>query len=190
MQKLKLLAILAILAITSISISCKDATVPKPRAYFRIDLPKKEYRNFESKFPYSFQYPNYAILSVINMDSSWLDIEFPKLKATVHLTYRNLKKGDTENFEDSRLLAYKHTIKADAINERTYENDSAKVYGLVYDIKGNAASPLQFVLTDSTRHFLRGALYFRCTPNKDSLAPVIDFLSKDVEYLIETLRWK
>ena len=92
--------------------------------------------------------------------------------------------------EDSRKLAYKHSIKADAIGERFFQNDEHHVYGILYEIKGNAASPLQFAITDSTRHFLRGALYFNSIPNKDSLAPVIDFIKEDMMQLMETVSWK
>jgi gliding motility-associated lipoprotein GldD len=92
--------------------------------------------------------------------------------------------------EDSRALAYKHTIKADAINETVYTNPGHRVYGILYDIKGNAASSLQFYLTDSVRHFLRGSLYFNVEPNKDSLAPVIAYFREDIVHLIESFEWK
>jgi gliding motility-associated lipoprotein GldD len=91
--------------------------------------------------------------------------------------------------EDSRTLAYKHSIKADAINERIFVNPQKKVYGTIYLIDGNAASPVQFYLTDSAQNFLRGALYIREVPNIDSLRPVIDFLTPDVIRLIETTKW-
>jgi gliding motility-associated lipoprotein GldD len=92
--------------------------------------------------------------------------------------------------EDSHTLAYNHAIRADAINEKIYVNPQKKVYGTIYMIDGNAASPLQFYLTDSTNNFLRGALYFREVPNIDSLRPVIDFLTPDIIRLIETTEWK
>ena len=91
--------------------------------------------------------------------------------------------------EESRTLAYKHTIKADAIQEQVFMNPANRVYGLIYKIEGNAASPMQFFLTDSTSHFLRGALYIREVPNIDSLKPVIDFLEIDIIRLIETTSW-
>jgi gliding motility-associated lipoprotein GldD len=92
--------------------------------------------------------------------------------------------------EESRELAYKHSIKANAIEERIFVNPEEKVYGTVYQIEGNAASPIQFFLTDSIRHFLRGALYIRATPDIDSLKPVIEFLERDVIQIIETTKWK
>jgi gliding motility-associated lipoprotein GldD len=91
--------------------------------------------------------------------------------------------------EDSRALAYKHTVKAEAINETRVEGKN-KVYGVYYDIEGNTASAIQFVLTDSTKHFLRGALYFYNKPNIDSISPVVQFIQKDIEHLINTFQWK
>jgi gliding motility-associated lipoprotein GldD len=92
--------------------------------------------------------------------------------------------------EDARSLAYKHTVKADAIDERIFSNSEKKVYGVLYDIRGNSASSIQFFLTDSTKHYIRGALYFRVEPNKDSLAPAVDFFTKDVIEFIESFEWK
>jgi len=90
----------------------------------------------------------------------------------------------------ARALAYKHTLKADAITEKVFIKPEQNVYGTVYEISGNAASSLQFFLTDSTNHYLRGALYFNAEPNKDSLAPLIDFVREDIIVLIESFEWK
>ena len=95
----------------------------------------------------------------------------------------------SEFIEESRRLAYKHTIKADAINERLFMNPAKDVYGIVYKIEGNAASPMQFFLTDSTLNFLRGAFYIHEVPNIDSLMPVINFIEPDVIHMIETTTW-
>ncbi|MCX7862650.1 MAG: gliding motility lipoprotein GldD [Bacteroidales bacterium] len=173
-------------------ISCDSSFTPKPMEYFRIDLPPKAYNNFDSVgCPFYFQYPAYAqVVLHDNIHPWWFNIQFPTFKATLHLTYYALQKNLYKFTEESRSLAYKHDIKADAIREVLYIDTLNNVYGMVYEIKGNAASPLQFYVTDSVHHFLRGSLYFNVKPNKDSLAPVIDFLHKDVKYLIESLRWK
>ena len=110
-------------------------------------------------------------------------------KAELHISYKKVNNNLAQLAEDSRTLAYKHSIKADAINERVFVNPEKKVYGTIYLIDGNAASPLQFYLTDSTSNFLRGALYIREVPNIDSIRPVIDFLTPDVIHLIETTEW-
>lgn len=101
-----------------------------------------------------------------------------------------MSKDVNHYLEDARTMVYKHTVKADAINEKAFINKEKKVYGVLYDIKGNAASSVQFYLTDSVTHFLRGALYFNAEPNKDSLAPAIKFIHQDIERLIETFQWK
>ncbi|MDP4963484.1 MAG: gliding motility lipoprotein GldD, partial [Salibacteraceae bacterium] len=79
--------------------------------------------------------------------------------------------------------------KATKIDEVLIENDAERVYGIVYDFKGETASDLQFFLTDSTNHFLRGSLYFNVYPNKDSLAPVIDYVKTDINHMLESFKW-
>lgn len=173
--------------------SCGEKTVPKPRAYFRIDFQEKTYHRLDSAaLPYRFEIPGYSKVIKDNerlAEPYWINLEFPAHKAEVHISYKMINNNLTQLTEDSRTLAYKHTIKADAINERVYENREKKVYGTIYMIDGNAASPLQFYLTDSTKNFLRGALYIREVPNIDSIRPVIDFLTPDVIRLIETTEW-
>jgi gliding motility-associated lipoprotein GldD len=119
-----------------------------------------------------------------------MDIEFPSLKAKIHLTYFDLHGNLAKLTELSRELTYKHTIRADAIEEKLWSDDSARVYGILYDLKGNTASAVQFFATDSTKHYLRGSLYFMAEPNEDSLLPVITFLRDDIIHLMETLTWR
>jgi len=173
--------------------SCGHDPIPKPRGYFRIDLPEKQYVMLDSIYPYKFSYPVYGRIVQDNSrgtEKYWINIEFRKNNAKIHLSYKRINNNLDELIEDSRNLVDKHIVKADAINEKVFSDVQKKVYGSLFDIKGNAASPYQFYLTDSTRHFLRGALYFQVQPNKDSLTPVIDFFKKDIVYLIESLEWK
>lgn len=173
--------------------ACKQEYTPKPRGYFRIELPEKNYQKYQSECPYSFEHPQY---SKITPDTSrisepcWINVNFPRFNSRIHLSYKQVQGNIAELLDDSRTLAYKHSIKADAISEQVYMNPSRRVYGILYDIQGNAASPMQFFLTDSTSHFLRGALYFNNVPNKDSLAPVAAFLKKDIKRLVESLQWE
>ncbi len=172
---------------------CGSDPIPKPRGYFRIDLPEKQYVTVDSIRPYKFSCPVYGKIAPDRSKGAeryWINVEFPGYKAKIHISYKEVNKNLESLLEDSRKLVYKHTVKADAINEKSYSDPVKKVYGILYDIKGNAASPYQFYMTDSTRHFLRGALYFNVQPNKDSLAPVIDFFKQDIIHLIETLEWK
>ena len=168
--------------------------IPKPRGYFRIDLPEKSYETFSVPgYPYAFEYANIA--KVVPKEGNpndpfWIDITYPQFNARIYGSYKKVENNFQEIAEDSRTFVYKHTIKADAITEQPYENEERKVYGILYELKGNTASGIQFILTDSTRHFFRGALYFNVSPNKDSIAPVAAFIREDIIRLIETLEWK
>ncbi len=191
---------LCILMLTLLSIGCKHKYTPKPHGYFRIDFPGKNYRRIANKFPYSFEIPDYSEIQPDRRnpgEPNWINIEVPENKAEVHISYYEIgaskqkKRGQLAKLmEESRDLAYKHSIKANAIDEQLFVNPANKVYGVVYKIKGNAASPMQFYLTDSARHFLRGALYIREVPDIDSIKPVIDFLEPDIVRLIETTYWQ
>ena len=143
--------------------------------------------------PYNFEIPDYGRI-VPDKDRLaepfWVNLNIPAHKAELNLSFKKINNNLEKLTEDSRTLAYKHSIKADAINEKIFINKAKKVYGTIYQIEGNAASPLQFYLTDSIHNFLRGALYIREVPNIDSLRPVIDYLTPDVIRLIETTEWK
>ena len=173
--------------------ACGSKGTPKPRGYFRIDFPEKKYQVYDSTCPFSFEYPAYSNI-VKDMDKNaepcFMNIEFAQYNGKIHLSYKDVKKNIATFIDDAHTLAYKHTIKADGILEDTIFRPNRKVYGLIYDIKGNAASSVQFYVTDSVKHFLRGSLYFNTVPNKDSLAPAINFFRKDILHLIETLKWK
>ncbi len=178
---------------------CGQKPTPRPRGFFRIDFPEKQYRPLGEKYPYQFEVPHYALIKPDQRNpgkANWINVTVPANKAEVHISYYNLSgelsgKGGTlaEFMEESRRLAYKHAIRANAIEEQIFMNPGREVFGTIYRIKGNAASPLQFFLTDSTNHFLRGALYIRATPDIDSLQPVVDFLEKDIIRIIETTHW-
>ncbi len=175
------------------SFSCESNYTPKPRGYFRITLPEKEYSRLDTTLPYSFEYPDYAKLNPAeNREGEvfWANLAFPVFDAQIHLSYKQIEGSLYELLEDNRELAYKHTVKADAIQEQLFDSPEENVFGILYEIHGNTASPLQFFLTDSTNHFLRGSLYFNSVPNKDSIAPVLDFIKEDVINLMETFSWK
>lgn len=171
-----------------------DVFTPKPYTYFRIDFPEKKYSVFRDSCPFEFEFPsNYAIVlpdTNANAEPCWKNIIFPKFAAQLHLSYKPVKGNLNTFLEDSWFLATRHQLKASAMSETPVKRDSAKVYGLLFEIEGNAASSLQFYATDSTNHFLRGSLYFFSRTNYDSLSPVIDFLKKDVERMIATLMWR
>jgi gliding motility-associated lipoprotein GldD len=173
---------------------CHQDYAPKPRGYFRIDLPEKNYRVFDSIYPYSFEYPVYATILADTRASSepyWINIDFPQFNGQVHISYKPVNGNLGEYLEDARTFVVKHIPKAEAINDSLILRPEDRVFGLLYYIEGNqAASPCQFFVTDSSAHFLRGALYFNIAPNNDSLAPVIRFIEADIRHMLATFRWK
>ena len=185
---------LLVITITLISIlACEENRVPRPVGYFRIDLPTKEYKRVDSiPFPFSFDLPQYARVNLTRTKDNehFMNLDFIQFNARIHISYIPLDSNLETMLEDSRSLAYKHTVKAQDIKERLYVNDDKNVYGTYYQIDGNAASGSQFYLTDSSHHFVRGALYFHVEPNFDSIAPVQEFIKKDIEHLIESFQWK
>lgn len=148
-----------------------------------------------ASIPFSFEYPTYGHLSFESEnpkepEPGWFDIEFPAYKARIYLTYKDVKNDLADLMEQTYKMNVKnHITKADAISELPFINPENKVYGILYDLKGNTATSVQFYVTDSTSHFLRGSLYFSAEPDADSLAPVIEFFREDIIHLIETLRW-
>jgi len=192
----KTIFLVTLICLSAFLTSCgNDGFVPKPRGYLRIDLPEKNYRTFDSIFPYRFEYPVYANIGFDKFtqeEDFWMNLDFKRYKGKIHLSYKNLKEAKLSKLtEDSRTMVYKHAPKATGIRESLIDHSDRKIYGMAYSIEGSeAASPFQFYVTDSTNHFLRGALYFDAVPNNDSLQPVIDFLINDINRLIATLHWK
>jgi gliding motility-associated lipoprotein GldD len=188
----RLPAVLFLMLIFSALISCREHYTPKPKGYIRIDYPEKKYTSYTAAQGYSFEYPVYGRVS---KDSSgihpdWLNIDFPQFAGTIYLSYMKINRNPGNFANESRDLAYKHSIKAESISENLINFPDRKVYGIFYDIKGNAASSVQFFVTDSVTNFIRGSLYFNAEPNQDSLGVVIQFVRKDVEHFINTLEWK
>jgi len=181
-------------------VSCNsDYTVGKKRGYFKIDFPEKKYREFDQTgYPYSFEYPVYSsiVRDTTFFESTpenpwWINIDFPQFAARVHMSYKEIGRNKFDSLvNDAFKLSYKqHTYKASAIEDSAMETPN-HVHGMYFTLAGNTATANQFFLTDSTRHFLRGALYFAATPNEDSIGIVNDFLKKDLLHLINTLKWK
>jgi gliding motility-associated lipoprotein GldD len=168
---------------------------PKPKGYNRIDLPPHAYQQLAPGHPYTFQYSRYA---KVLRDSSylaqphWINVYYPQLKANVQITYADMKGNrqlTNRLLEDARKLTSKHEIKATAIDERIIKTPSGQRVA-VFELQGEVPSQFQFYTTDSTRHFFRGALYFRTATANDSLAPVIDYVKKDIVQLLNTLKYQ
>lgn len=168
---------------------------PKPKGYFRIIYPEKKYQQFDGSAPFSFEYPVYAKMEADqgrNVKKDWFNMHFTQFNAYLHLTYYDVtnRAAYDEMVEDARKLAFKHTIKASAIDQKLINYPDRKIYGIYYAIEGNTASSVQFFLTDSAKHYFRGALYFNERPQYDSIEPVVKFIKKDIDKMISTFKWK
>lgn len=175
--------------------SCGEDYSPRPYGYYRIDFPEKFYTPMktEAGFPYTFRISSEAVVipdSNPDAEAYWINVYYPAYHAMINLSYKHIT-ADTSlsGFQqDCHRLAYAHTVKAESIKEQSFSRKD--IFGLLYLIEGNTASSTQFFITDSVNHFLRGSLYFHCRPNKDSLAPVIDHLRRDIVEIMETTEFR
>lgn len=192
--------VLILISLVLLTGGCKEVSAPKPRGYFRIDLPTKDYVSSEdvlynvNDLPLIFEYPSYGTIDLITesgLEPGWFNISFPAYNAKIYFTYKKVENNLDELMEQTYKMNVKnHIIKADAINEQLIANPDNNVYGILYSLKGSTATAVQFFVTDSTQHFFRGSLYFDAIPNQDSLAPVINFFQDDIIHIVETLEWK
>ncbi len=176
--------------------SCGKADfLPKPKGFNRIDLPVHEYQALPDSFPYSFEYSSHA---KIKRDSSWIaerywiHLHYPLMDADVQLTYKPIRDLDSllmGYYSDAYKLTSQHNIKAYSIDEVIIELPNGN-YASVSELEGEVPSQYQFHVSDSSKHFLRGALYFKTATKNDSLRPVIDYLKEDIHHLLKTLEWE
>lgn len=190
--------LLFLISIAILALSCNSAYTYKKKGYFHIDFPQKEYLLFnEPGYPYTFEYPVY---SVVSKDTSffdtkagdwWINIDVPRFHGRIYISYKDVKGNNFDSLvNDGFKMAYKqHTDVSTGINDSVMKTPNG-VEGIYFSLSGNTATANQFFLTDSTKHFLRGALYFDATPNEDSLSIVNDFLKQDLRHLINTLKWR
>lgn len=174
--------------------SCQKEFLPKPLGYNRLILPEHEYVLLPDTLPYRFEYSKHATLLADTSrirENYWVEIYYPSIKANIHITYKSIqnKKLLKEYMDDSYTLTAKHQIKAYAINEVITKTPSGKT-AVIAELEGEVPSQFQFTITDSTKNFLRGALYFNTKVANDSLAPAIDYMKKDLMQIINTLEWK
>lgn len=196
LMKNKVSKLLAALVIACIAFSCdrEPNYLPKPRGYFRIDLPEKSYVNVDTLQKYRFECPQYAVVTpdpYSPEEKDWVNIEMPKFKGSIHLTHKPVDNNLGEYLEDVHTMVTKHLQKANGVRDSLITNDEHRVYGLFIEMDGKGvATPMQFYLTDSTHNFVRGVLYFNFKPDNDSMQPVINFIRQDIDHLIETFEWK
>jgi gliding motility-associated lipoprotein GldD len=178
--------------------SCNSSYTPKPRGYYKIDFPEKKYQVFDQPgYPYSFEYPVYA---TVVKDSTffggatenpwWINVDFPQFSGRIYVSYKEIGKNRFDTLvKDAFQLTSKHTSKAYSIDDSLVVTPN-QVHGVFFSVGGDVATANQFFLSDSTKHFLRGALYFDATPNADSLGIVNRFLMEDMKHLINTFKWR
>lgn len=182
----------------SVIAACNSTYTPKRKGYFKIDFPKHEYKLFDQAgYPYTFEYPIYA--SIVKdttffedkpENPYWINIEFPRLNGKIYISYKEVGKNDLNKLvNDAFNMTYKHSTRATEIVDSTIHTKNG-VSGVFFSVGGNAATNKQFFVTDSVKHFLRGALYFDASPDADSISVVNNFVEEDMKHLINTFRWK
>jgi gliding motility-associated lipoprotein GldD len=178
----------------ALSCGCQREFLPKPIGYNRLLLPQPEYVPLPDSLPYFFEYSRHAKLLADTSGFSeryWIELYYPLLKSNIHITYKPIRNSEQllkEFMNDAYTLAAKHQIKAYAIDEVIVKTPSGKT-AVVVELQGEVPSQMQFTLTDSTRNFLRGALYFNTKVHNDSLKPAIEYMKKDIMHLINTFNW-
>lgn len=174
--------------ISFLFISCKENVLPKPKAYLSLEYPEKSYQKLNLKRPYTFNVLKNT--KIIDDKNNWLKIKYPDLKASIDITYRPVNNNLKELLTEAEKLVFKHAVKAEQIIPKDFINPEKRTFGSLYEITGNAASHLQFHVTDSTNNFIKGSLYFYAKPNYDSILPAVAYIKSDVLKLIESLEWK
>ena len=184
----KYLSVIIIFSVFALIIGCKDDVLPKPKSYLSLNYPKPTYKTFDTYCGYSFRHNSVA--NIASKNNCNFDINYKNMKATVYINYKPVNNNINVLLRDAQKLTYEHVIKADGILEQPYYNKSAKKYGMFYEVTGNAASQSQFYVTDSTKHFLVGSVYFYAKPNYDSILPASEYIKNDLRFLMESLKWK
>lgn len=173
--------------------ACEEVPAPKPTAYYRIDLPKRTYRQWDGDCAYGFRLSSEAQMnpSKDSAKACYFDLVYPRFNATLYLSYLPVQDDLKALIDQEYALREKHNAFATGVKERVYRDNKRKVSAMLFEIEGiKAATPVQLFITDSAHHFFRGALYFYNTPNNDSLAPVIAYIKQDIDTLVESFYWK
>lgn len=170
--------------------SCGEDIQPKPSAFLALEYPPAQYGPIKLDCPYIFEINELAaVTDAQGKNPCWINLKYKKLNGTIFITYRPVNNNLRALLQDAQKLPLQHTIKADVIEGDIYTNKLHDVYGMLYEVSGDAASQVQFYVTDSVEHFLTGSVYFNAQPNFDSLLPAAEYLKKDVRHIMETVKW-
>ena len=184
----KIIGLFALMLLLVCAVSCKDEVLPKPASQLRLDYPVAHYAHFSNHCPLEFDINEDAVIK--EDKNCGFSIHYPKMKATIYLTYKQVNGNINVLLRDAQKLTYEHVIKADDILEQPSINPEKKVYGMFYRVNGNAATNAQFYATDSVRHFVTGSIYFYAKPKFDSIMPAASYVKDDMQRLLETIKWK
>lgn len=193
--KILILFVFTCLLVGCGSSSQNDSYAPKPKGYNRIALPPQTYQPIGGEYPYQFDISTAAVVlpdSSPLAEKDWIYLYYPKLDANIQLTYKHVRRDPArlrDFIDDAYKLAGKHQIRATAVQQQTIVTQTGKTATLIR-LQGDVPTPFQFYTTDSTTHYLRGAIYFPTATKNDSLAPVIEYLERDALRLLNTLRWR
>lgn len=172
-------------------LSCQGETLPKPKGMLRLSYPEPSYKETSYSCPYVFEKNEFSELKkALRNKKCWYNIDYKELKATLYISYYQINRNLDSLLRDAQNLTQEHVVKADGITQTPYINKENKVYGMFYEVTGNAASQSQFYATDSVNHFIVGSMYFKVKPNYDSILPAANYLRNDMRHLMETIRWK
>lgn len=171
-----------------LAVSCGGDTLPKPKSYLRLDYNEAKYVLFDKGCPFTFGVNSQAKIN--DKGNCNFTLDYPKMKATVYLSYKPVNNNIESLLKDAQHLTYKHVIKADAIQEQPYLNEEKNLYGMFYNVGGDAATNAQFYITDNQKHFVTGSLYFYVKPNYDSIMPAASYIKDDMRNIMETIKWK
>lgn len=180
---------ICILFLLVTALSCEDtAMLPKPKAQLSLQYSRPDYIDIST--PCSYQFKKNTRANFELLDDCESKLVYPKMRATVYLSYRSIENNLDSLLADAYQMPSKHIIKASEIPEKVFINTDNRAYGTLFRVVGEAASQVQFFLTDSTKHFLVGSLYFYTRPNYDSIMPAARFIEQDMVKLMESLSWK
>ncbi|MCM4166781.1 hypothetical protein KCTC52924_01633 [Arenibacter antarcticus] len=167
--------------------SCQGDIMPKPKALLRLEYPRAELMSLTTDY---FTMEHNAMAKIRSKKGNSFTLDYPLMHGSIFITYKNVNGNLDKLLTDAQRLSYEHAAKADNILEQPFVNEEGRVYGMYYEVKGNAASQAQFYVTDSTQHFVTGSLYFYAKPNYDSILPAAAYLQNDIRNIMETLKWK
>lgn len=180
--------IISALLLGFVTFSCSDEVLPKPKAQLRLEYSTPAFSELNKNCPFTFDI-NSNVEIKEKKDCSF-ELHYPKMKATIYLTYKPISNNIDDLLRDAQKLTYDHVIKADEIITQPYVNKEKRVYGMLSEVGGNAATNAQFYVTDSVKNFLYGSMYFYAKPNYDSILPAASYVKDDIKKIMETVKWK